>query len=110
MAEVGESYQAALTKQQEDELKAIAAKILTPGKGILAADESTGSIGKRLAGIGLENTSENARKYRQLLFTTPNFGQNISGVILYEETFRQVQFPLFNMIILLLLKSINVSN
>lgn len=89
MAEVGGSYQPALTKQQEDDLKAIAAKILQPGKGILAADESTGSIGKRLESINLENTEENRQKYRQLLFTVPNFGENISGVILYEETFRQ---------------------
>jgi fructose-bisphosphate aldolase class I len=95
MAEVGGSYSQALTKQQEDELKSIAAKILQPGKGILAADESTGSIGKRLDSINLENTEDNRRKYRQLLFTTPNFGQNISGVILYEETFHQVHSYLF---------------
>ncbi|CAD5211345.1 unnamed protein product [Bursaphelenchus xylophilus] len=89
MAEVGASYQPALTKEREEELKKIAAQILTPGKGILAADESTGSIGKRLASINLENTEENRRKYRQLLFTTPNLNKNISGVILYEETFHQ---------------------
>ncbi|KAI6182951.1 Fructose-bisphosphate aldolase [Aphelenchoides bicaudatus] len=89
MAEVGGSYKEFLNKQQEDELRAIAAKILQPGKGILAADESTGSIGKRLDSINLENTEDNRRKYRQLLFTTPNFGQNISGVILFDETFRQ---------------------
>ncbi|KAF1581014.1 UNVERIFIED_CONTAM: Fructose-bisphosphate aldolase 1, partial [Eudyptes robustus] len=56
--------QPALTKEREEELKKIAAQILTPGKGILAADESTGSIGKRLASINLENTEENRRKYR----------------------------------------------
>ncbi|KAI6188512.1 Fructose-bisphosphate aldolase [Aphelenchoides besseyi] len=89
MAEVGGSYQRALTKEREEELKSIAAKILQPGKGILAADESTGTIGKRLASVNLENNETNRRKYRQLLFTTPNFGQNISGVILYEETFHQ---------------------
>jgi len=89
MAEVGGSYQHALTKAQEDELRSIAAKILQPGKGILAADESTGTIGKRLASVNLENSEVNRRKYRELLFTTPNFGKNISGVILYEETFRQ---------------------
>jgi fructose-bisphosphate aldolase class I len=89
MAEVGGSYQPALTKQQEDELRSIAAKILQPGKGILAADESTGTIGKRLDSVKLENTEDNRRKYRQLLFTTPNFGQHISGVILFEETFKQ---------------------
>ncbi|CAD5207384.1 unnamed protein product [Bursaphelenchus okinawaensis] len=89
MAEVGASYQPALTKEREEELKSIAAQILTPGKGILAADESTGSIGKRLASINLENTEDNRRKYRQLLFTTPNLNNNISGVIMYEETFNQ---------------------
>ena len=89
MAEVGGSYKPALTKQQEDELRAIAAKILQPGKGILAADESTGTIGKRLGSVNLENTEDNRRKYRQLLFTTPSFGENISGVILFEETFHQ---------------------
>ncbi|KAI6239076.1 Fructose-bisphosphate aldolase [Aphelenchoides fujianensis] len=89
MAEVGGSFTPALTKEQQEELKAIAAKILQPGKGILAADESTGTIGKRLASVNLENNETNRRKYRQLLFTTPNFGKHISGVILYEETFNQ---------------------
>lgn len=89
MAEVGNSYKDPLSQQQKDELRAIAQRILQPGKGILAADESTGSIGKRLASINLENTEENRRKYRQLLFTTPNFGANLSGVILFDETFRQ---------------------
>lgn len=89
MAQVGGSYRKPLTKEQEDELRAIAKKIMTPGKGILAADESSGTIGKRFDSIGLENTEINRRKYRQLLFTTPNFSKNISGVILYEETFNQ---------------------
>uniref|UniRef100_A0A915D0D3 Fructose-bisphosphate aldolase n=1 Tax=Ditylenchus dipsaci TaxID=166011 RepID=A0A915D0D3_9BILA len=89
MAEVGASYKPALTKQQEDELVAITKKIMQPGKGILAADESTGTIGKRLTAINLENTENNRLKYRELLFTTPGFGINISGVILYEETFKQ---------------------
>ncbi|KAH7699769.1 aldolase [Aphelenchoides avenae] len=89
MAEVGASYQTYLTKEKEDELRAIVAKIAQPGKGILAADESTGSIGKRLDSIQLENNETNRRKYRQLLFTTPNLGQNISGAILYEETVHQ---------------------
>lgn len=89
MVEAGGSYQQALSKAQEDELRAIAQKILQPGKGILAADESTGTIGKRLTSISLENNETNRRKYRELLFTTPSFGENISGVILYEETFNQ---------------------
>jgi len=68
---------------------AITQRILQPGKGILAADESTGTIGKRLAAINLENNEANRRKYRELLFSTPSFGEHISGVILYEETFHQ---------------------
>jgi len=89
MAEVGGSYVPALTKEQENELHSIAIKIMTPGKGILAADESTGTIGKRLSSINLENNETNRQKYRQLLFTTPNMEKHISGVILYEETFHQ---------------------
>lgn len=50
----------------------------------------SGTIGKRLVSVNLENTENNRRKYRELLFTTPNFGANISGVILYEETFNQM--------------------
>merc|ERR1719210_6489 len=69
-----------------DELRATAKAIATPGKGILAADESTGTIGKRLASIGLENTLENRVAYRSLLFTTDGWGANCSGVILFEET------------------------
>mmetsp|Transcript_23239 Transcript_23239/g.22392 ORF Transcript_23239/g.22392 Transcript_23239/m.22392 type:complete len:360 (+) Transcript_23239:49-1128(+) len=60
-----------------------------PGKGILAADESTGTIGQRFAGIGAENTEENRRKYRQLLFKTKGIEQYVSGVILFEETLYQ---------------------
>uniref|UniRef100_A0A0K0G127 Fructose-bisphosphate aldolase n=1 Tax=Strongyloides venezuelensis TaxID=75913 RepID=A0A0K0G127_STRVS len=89
MVEVGGSYSTYLTKEQEDELRNICTKILAPGKGILAADESTGTIGKRLDSIKLENNVENRIKYRELLFTTPNLGENISGVILYEETYNQ---------------------
>jgi len=88
MAEVGGSYKQYLTKVQEDELRKTAQAIVAPGKGILAADESTGTIGKRFTDIKLENTAENRRKYRQLLFTTAA-SDNISGVILFDETFRQ---------------------
>ena len=59
-----------LTEERKKELAATARAIVAPGKGILAADESTGTIGKRLATIGLENTEDNRRQYRQLLFTT----------------------------------------
>ncbi|GMT21135.1 hypothetical protein PFISCL1PPCAC_12432, partial [Pristionchus fissidentatus] len=89
MTEVGGSYTDALTCAQKKELREIAAKIVADGKGILAADESTGTIGKRLSAISLENNEQNRQKYRQLLFTTPNLNQHISGVILYEETFHQ---------------------
>eukprot|EP00301_Raphidiophrys_heterophryoidea_P015855 c2475_g1_i1.p1 GENE.c2475_g1_i1~~c2475_g1_i1.p1 ORF type:complete len:371 (-),score=108.30 c2475_g1_i1:54-1127(-) len=73
-----------------DELIATANKIATPGKGILAADESTGTIGKRLDAIHLENNETNRRAYRELLFTAPQeYQTHISGVILYEETLFQ---------------------
>merc|ERR1711887_342670 len=65
----------------QEELKRIANRITEPGKGILAADESGPTMGKRLADVGLENTDENRRKYRQLLFTTDkSYANNISGI------------------------------
>lgn len=72
-----------------DELKATAKRICQPGKGILAADESNKTCGARLKSIGVENTEENRRKYRELLFTAPGFKDHISGVIMYEETLYQ---------------------
>jgi fructose-bisphosphate aldolase class I len=60
--------------------------ICEPGKGILAADESPATIGKRFAGVGVENTHENRKTYRELLFNTPCLWNHISGVITYEET------------------------
>ena len=71
------------------ELIATARYIASPGKGILAADESTGTIGKRFAPIGVENVEENRRKYREMLLTTPGLGEYISGVITFEETLYQ---------------------
>ncbi len=71
------------------ELRAIAESIVADDKGILAADESTGTIKKRFDSIGLESTEENRRAYRNLLFTTPGCEQYIGGVILYDETIRQ---------------------
>ena len=68
------------------ELIETARRIATPGKGILAADESTGTIGQRFSKIDVENTFENRQAYRTLLFTSPGLGQFISGVIQYEET------------------------
>jgi len=79
-----------LTKEKEDELRAIANAIVAPGKGILAADESTGTMGKRLTQINVENVEENRRQYRQLLFTSgKEMANNISGVILFHETLYQ---------------------
>ncbi len=66
-----------------------ARELVAPGKGILAADESSGTIKKRFDQIGAESTEENRRRYRQLLFTTPGVGDHISGVILFDETIRQ---------------------
>uniref|UniRef100_A0A0E0I6R0 Fructose-bisphosphate aldolase n=1 Tax=Oryza nivara TaxID=4536 RepID=A0A0E0I6R0_ORYNI len=73
----------------KDELIRNAAYIGTPGKGILAADESTGTIGKRLASIGVENVEENRRALRELLFTAPGALDCLSGIILFEETLYQ---------------------
>jgi fructose-bisphosphate aldolase class I len=72
-----------------EELIKNAAYIGTPGKGILAADESTGTIGKRLSSINVENVEENRRALRELLFCTPGALQYLSGVILFEETLYQ---------------------
>jgi fructose-bisphosphate aldolase class I len=72
----------------QKELKATADAIVAPGKGILAADESTSTIGKRFAAIGVEPTPENCRKYRQLLFKA-DISPYISGVIMFDETTRQ---------------------
>lgn len=71
------------------ELESIARAMVAKGKGILAADESSGTIKKRFDGIKLESTEEARRTYRELLFTTPGASDFISGVILYDETIRQ---------------------
>jgi fructose-bisphosphate aldolase class I len=70
-------------------LETIARAMAAPGRGILAADESTGTIEKRLKSIQVENTEDNRRAYRDLLFSAKGLGQYISGVILYDETIRQ---------------------
>jgi fructose-bisphosphate aldolase, class I len=71
------------------ELETIARAMVAKGKGILAADESGGTIKKRFDTIKLDSTEEARRTYRELLFTTPNAADHISGVILYDETIRQ---------------------
>jgi len=71
------------------ELTKVAQAMVAPGKGILAADESTGTIEKRFKAIAVESIEENRRAYRDMLFTTRGLGDHISGVILYDETLRQ---------------------
>ena len=73
----------------EVSLQDTARALVADGKGILAADESGGTMKKRLDGIGVESTEANRRDYRTLLFTTPDVGAHISGVILFDETLRQ---------------------
>ena len=72
-----------------NDLHETASALVAEGKGILAADESSGTIKKRFDSIGLESTEENRRAYRDMLFTTPGVEEYISGVILYDETIRQ---------------------
>jgi fructose-bisphosphate aldolase class I len=72
-----------------DVLRATSAQLVAPGKGILAADESTGTIKKRFDSIGLDSTEDNRRAYRDMLFTTPGLAEHVSGVILFDETIRQ---------------------
>jgi fructose-bisphosphate aldolase class I len=71
------------------QLQATATALVADGKGILAADESTGTIKKRLDSIGVESTEETRRDYRELLFTTEGAEEFISGVIMFDETIRQ---------------------
>jgi fructose-bisphosphate aldolase, class I len=71
------------------ELAATAKALVAPGKGILAADESSGTIKKRFDSIEVPSTEDNRRAYRELLFTTEGAAEYISGVILYDETLRQ---------------------
>ena len=66
-----------------------AQSLVAAGKGILAADESGGTITKRFQALGIASTEETRRDYRELLFSTPELGSFISGVILYDETIRQ---------------------
>ncbi len=72
-----------------DQLAKTANEMVADDRGLLAADESTGTIGKRLDSIGAENTEDNRRDYRELLFRAEGLGKSISGAILYDETLRQ---------------------
>src|ERR1041384_6856850 len=72
-----------------DELNRVARAMVQKGKGILAADESSGTIKKRFDKIGVESTEDNRRDYREMLFRAGDGMKHISGVILYDETIRQ---------------------
>jgi fructose-bisphosphate aldolase class I len=71
------------------DIESIAGQLVPPGKGILAADESTGTIERRFAAVGLELTAPTRRAYRNMLFTTPGVESHLSAVILFDETIRQ---------------------
>jgi fructose-bisphosphate aldolase class I len=70
-------------------IQQIASDLMAPGHGILAADESVSSMNKRLASVGVDETSEMARQFRQLMFTADGVGDYLSGAILFDETLRQ---------------------
>src|ERR1700690_1043959 len=78
-----------LNQQQIAELNKIAKQMVAEGKGILAADESEKTVGKRFASINLENNEDNRRAFREMLLVIPGEGEYISGVILHDETIRQ---------------------
>ncbi len=72
-----------------EQLAETAQAMVAKGKGIIAIDESTGTIGKRFEQVGIANNEENRRAYRELLLTTPKLSEHISGAILFDETLRQ---------------------
>merc|ERR1719428_788930 len=72
--------------KHKDELMKTASYIASPGKGILASDESTGTCALRLKDIGMEGTVEEQRGYRQMLYTTPGLSEHIAGAIMFEKT------------------------
>ena len=80
---------AKISQELAQELVENAQKVATPGKGILAADESTGTIEKRFKSVNVENSEENRSFYRGMLFSTKGLGEYISGAILFEETLYQ---------------------
>ena len=71
------------------EIEKIAKQIITKGKGILAADESTGTMTKRLSSVNVESTAENRLKFRETLFSSKGMENFIGGVILFDETIKQ---------------------
>ena len=72
-----------------EQLEDIAQALVAEGKGIIAIDESTNTIKRRFEAVGIENTEEHRRAYREMLLTTPRLGEHISGAILFDETLRQ---------------------
>ena len=72
-----------------EQLAETARAMVAPGKGIIAIDESSGTCAKRFAAVGIDNTEENRRAYRELLLTAPNANEYLSGAILFDETIRQ---------------------
>ena len=72
-----------------EDLAETARAMVAPGKGIIAIDESSGTIAKRFAAVGIADSEEHRRRYRELLLTTPGLSEHISGAILYDETLRQ---------------------
>ncbi|MBD0357430.1 MAG: fructose-bisphosphate aldolase, partial [Rubrobacter sp.] len=71
------------------QLESTAKELVPEGKGILAADESFGTIEKRFNAVDIDSTEESRRQYREMLFTTGGIGEYLSGVILFDETIRQ---------------------
>lgn len=78
-----------LNNEQKKKLNEIAKRICQPGKGVLATDDTAEDLKPRFEKLGLENSAEQRRAYRQILYTTTHFNHNLSSVILIEETFRQ---------------------
>eukprot|EP01024_Parvocaulis_polyphysoides_P040232 TRINITY_DN3654_c0_g6_i1.p1 TRINITY_DN3654_c0_g6~~TRINITY_DN3654_c0_g6_i1.p1 ORF type:complete len:358 (+),score=39.21 TRINITY_DN3654_c0_g6_i1:147-1220(+) len=72
-----------------NDLQEVAQKLTVRGKGLLASDESTGTIGKRFQKVGIENNEENRRSYRELFYTSEGIGQYLSGAIMFKETLLQ---------------------
>ena len=72
-----------------EDLESVALAMVAPGKGIIAIDESTSTIKKRFEAVGIPDTEDNRRAYRELLLTTPGLSEHIAGAILYDETIRQ---------------------
>ena len=70
-------------------LERTAAELVASGKGVLAADESNGTMSNRLVAVGVEPSAETRRSYRSNIFATPGYESAISGVILFDETIRQ---------------------